>query len=188
MYNMYTKKILLIISILIFSQITANAQEDINTGMIYGEGYAYVLTAPKGWVLDNQSGISQGFHAVFYPAGSSWENGAVVCYTNAVPLEINETIDDVIKSDIDKFKKNSPDLKVEQKGLIFIDLDKKAKVAYFAGDVNNNYEAIAYIPEEKAIILVGLSAKTKEGFSSSLTAFQALVKSYSFLTDKVTEQ
>ena len=34
-------------------------------GIIFGKDHAYVLTAPKGWVLDNQSGVDQGIHAVF---------------------------------------------------------------------------------------------------------------------------
>ena len=182
------KKILLIVAILIFAQIAAQAQEDINTGMVSGEGYSYILTAPKGWVLDSQSGLAQGFHAVFYPAGSSWDNGEEVCYTNAVLLENTENIDDVIKWDIDKFKKNSPDLKAEPKGLIFIEVGKQAKVVYYAGDANNDYIATAYIPETKAIVLISLSTKTKKDFTGSLEAFQALVKSYSFLTDKITEQ
>ena len=89
---------------------------------------------------------------------------------------------------MDKFKKDSPNLKAEPKGLIFIEVEKQAKVVYFGGDANNSYLATAYIPEQKAIVLIYLSTKTEEEFSKNIEAFHALVKSYSFLTDKATEQ
>src|SRR4030088_993829 len=67
------------------SQAQQNTQKpaDNNSGIIYGQDHVFVLTAPKGWVLDNKSGVSQGLQAVFYPEGSSWKSGTVVMYANA---------------------------------------------------------------------------------------------------------
>src|SRR5262249_44012733 len=32
-------------------------------GIIYGQGYGFNLKAPRGWTLDNSSGVSQGMNA-----------------------------------------------------------------------------------------------------------------------------
>ena len=41
------------------------------------------------------------------------------------------------------------------------------------------------IEEEKVVVLIILTSRTKKDFESSLSAFQELVGSYLFLTDKV---
>src|ERR1017187_9021755 len=61
--------------------------KNLNSGLIYGKNHAYWLTAPKGWILDNKSGVSQGLFAVFYPQGSSWAKSSVVMYTNTSSKE-----------------------------------------------------------------------------------------------------
>lgn len=164
----------------------AYCQDNPNSGIIYGEKHAYVLTAPKGWVLDNESGVPNGLYAVFYPKGSSWD-GETVMYTNTALLEKSETINDVIKYDIERFKKESPGLQVNQKDSITTtDKNKKAIVYYFSGDRNKNYEAVSYIAEKDITVFIVMTSRTEKGFISNINPFMELVKSYSFWTDKVT--
>src|SRR5689334_7677629 len=40
--------------------------------IVYGPKAAFNITAPEGWVLDNQSGKSQGLPCVLYRKGQSW--------------------------------------------------------------------------------------------------------------------
>lgn len=162
------------------------SSEDANSGIIYGKNHVYTLTAPKGWVLDNKSGVSQGLYAVFYPQNSSWKDGVSVMYANVWEKQnTNQTVKDAIANDIAEFKKNSPDLKVEDAKAIELGKGKTATVRYFSNDTNSNSEAVAYIEEEKVVVLIILTSRTKKDFESSLPAFQELVGSYLFLTNKV---
>src|SRR5882762_10044903 len=88
--------------------------DDKDSGIIYGPDHVFVLTAPKGWVLDNKSAVGQGVQAVFYPEGSSWKNGIVVMYARAHHKKnaTAETLEQVIAADIADFKKDSKNLKV----------------------------------------------------------------------------
>src|SRR5260221_14683529 len=52
-------------------------------GIIYGEDHAFNLKAPKGWMLDNESAVSQGLRAVLSRKGSTWENSGVIAYARA---------------------------------------------------------------------------------------------------------
>src|SRR5690242_8275052 len=54
-------------------------------GIVYGKDHVFSFKAPKGWVLDNENGVNQGLHAVFYPKDSSWKDSKVVAYTQSRP-------------------------------------------------------------------------------------------------------
>ena len=163
---------------------------DNNSGVIYGQDHVFVLTAPKGWVLDNKSGVSQGLQAVFYPEGSSWKSGTVVMYANAYHKinALEETLEKVVAGDVAEFKKKSDKLKVVEAASLPTRKDHKAVVRYFEGDTFGNSEAIAYLDEAKVVVMLVLSARTKKEFEAALPAFNELVSSYLFLGEKVTIQ
>lgn len=157
-----------------------------NTGILYGENHAYSLTAPQGWVLDNQAGVDQGIHAVFYPVGFSWAKAPAVMYTSVWMKDAeNPTLKAIMENDVKAFNERAENLKVTEAPDIGIGKDKKALVRYFTGDVHGNFEAIAYIDEEKLVVLVVLSSNNSKDFESTKRAFESLVKSYYFLTANV---
>lgn len=165
------------------------------SGIIYGKNYAFTLTAPKGWVLDDTSGRSQGLQAVFYPEGSSWDKGAAVMYANVYLKRDSkeESLEKVIAGDVADYKKRSAKLKVTDAEPLPTRRDervkdKKAAVKYFTGDENGNDEAVAYIAEGQVVVMLALTARTKKDFESSLPAFKELVGSYFFLGGRVVSQ
>lgn len=162
-------------------------QEDMNSGIIYGDNHAFSLTAPAGWVLDNESGVGQGLDAVFFKKGESWEKAEIVMYVNTASLEdeAHKTMEQLIKFDIDNFISNYPGITVTDEKDIVIKKNVIARVKYMLGKSYGNFEAIAYIAAGKTGVMIVLSARTKEGFDDSLIAFEKLVKSYFFMTDKV---
>jgi len=163
----------------------AYAQDD--SGIIYGKNYSFALTAPKGWVLDTNSGRQQGLQAVFYPKGSSWKNGAAVMYANVYQKNdpTKESAQTVIANDVADFKKDSPSLKVVDADSMPTrtdarSKDKKATVKYFTGDRNGNSEAVAYVDEGNLVVMLVLNARSQKDFEDSLPAFKEFVGSYFF--------
>src|SRR5437773_811890 len=57
-------------------------QENYREGIVHGPKAGFNITAPEGWVLDNESGKSQGMPCVLYPKGSSWSDAKTVMYAN----------------------------------------------------------------------------------------------------------
>lgn len=175
------------ILIVIFFFISVMAQQDMNGGMIYGDDHAFLLQAPAGWVLDNSAGVSQGLHAVFYKKGQSWAKAEIVMYATTEKLQTitYNTLQDFIDADVKHFKKEFKDIVIEDAPAIQITDSIKASVKYFSGITYANYDAIAYINAGKVAVVIALSSRTKEGFEDSKNAFEKLVKSYVFVTDKV---
>jgi len=178
----------LILLIILQLRLLVFGQENMNTGILYGDNFAYSLTAPNGWVLDNESGVKQGLYAVFYKKGGSWNKSDVVMYANTSSLleTSHKTIDQLIKYDLDDFRNNYKDLLITAGKDIIINNKLKAKVKYLSGKSYGNYEAIAYIDATKTGVIITMTSRTKKGFDSSLLAFESLVKSYFFMADKVT--
>jgi hypothetical protein len=161
--------------------------EEYKSGLIYGKNNAYFLNAPDGWILDNQSGVKQGLYAVFYPKGSTWQNSIGMMYSKAITKDsIYNSIDSYIRIDLNNLKNEAPDLKAEFKSEIKINKTKKAQIYEWSGDNYGNIESTAYIDEKNVIVLISYSCRDTGFYNSNYSKFIQTVKSYSFVTEKVT--
>jgi hypothetical protein len=156
-------------------------------GILYGPNYWFSLEAPAGWVLDNQSAVSQGLHAVFYPAGSSWADAPVVFYGNArgiTPLE--KTAEQMAHADIADFRASgSTDYAGHFVENWILREGRVAQIWKFEGDKRDSFEAIAYVAERKTINFIVMSAHTKKDRDAAWPQFRQLVLSYQYLGDDV---
>ena len=64
-----------------------SAQEASRDGTVYGPKTAFNISAPVGWVVDNEAGKEQGMPCVLYPKGSSWREAKTVMYANIAGTE-----------------------------------------------------------------------------------------------------
>lgn len=181
-----------IIVLLLLLPLTTLAQKQTtkndNFGILYGDDHAFGFSAPKGWILDNESGVGEGLHAVFYPKGQTWAKSPVMAYARARTRDANvKTAEDVVQLTLKEFRDNAnPNSAAKKVDPIVIDKTRTAQVYYYSGDKYGNYEAVAYIGETKTINFFVMSSKTKSDFEKSLPAFQSLVKSYLYLGDSPT--
>lgn len=183
------RRLIACIAFLLFAAGSVSAQKDtlMRSGIIYGKNHAYSLTAPDGWVLDNTSGVSQGLYAVFYPEGSSWKDAETVMYTRGLALDSVERtcIDSVVNYDIRYFRENEPGIEVNEVTSQRISKDKVARMVSFGGGSYNNYEMVAYIPEEKVVVEVVLTSRTEKGMKENLPKLNELLSSYLFISENV---
>lgn len=161
------------------------AQDSTRTGLLYGHDHSYYLTAPVGWIIDNQNGREEGMNAVFYPKGSSWSDAETVMYTTYVSFDSakKETIGDIIASDSARFRQASSQSRVKKQ--IPVDIGKGKKAIVYNFSMDGNYETVAYMQEKKGVIVMVISSKNKNGCINNYKSFESLLKSYRFLTDKV---
>ena len=69
-----------LVSVCILIAISSTAaQEKFAGGIIYGPKAAFNISAPEGWVLDNEFGKEQGLPCVLYPKGQSWADAKRSC-------------------------------------------------------------------------------------------------------------
>jgi len=191
--------LMLLVSALLAGAQTANpgshqsngAQKpDDNCGLLYGENHSLTFCVPKGWTLDNTVLNDQGIYAVFYPNGSNWndakESGTIM-YINVVVRNPGSTLAKMMDADANETKRSSPSAVVNQGEPIKVD-DMVAPVLRFAPGAFDRYEAVAYLGEEKVLVMCVISSKDDKIFRKDYPAFVQLVQSYKFLGSIVTIQ
>ena len=183
------KTTILILAALLLCCSTMGVRADIleeGVGIVFGADHSFSVKAPKGWVLDNESGVDQGVHAAFYPKGGTWADSVVMAYARARPKTATmKTADEAAKAVVEDFRANgSPKYESKRVKTLKTDSGGEAVLFHFTGDEFGNSEAVAYFVEEKTINFIVLNSRDPKVFEESLPAFDALVKSYVFLGDK----
>jgi hypothetical protein len=153
-------------------------------GIVYGDELGVAAGAPRGWVFDAESGVSQGLHAVMYPQGSTWAKATEVMYVNIARLAPGDTVSEFIAGDVASFKKKSPKLAVELGEPVQMVGGTKAEVRVYSSDAWGNHEAVAYVTQGTSVAIFVLSCRTVDGFTKSLPAFREMVAN-SFLAKMV---
>jgi hypothetical protein len=152
--------------------------------VLKGDGYAFELKAPLGWVLDDKVGNDQGLNVVFYPEHSSWDKSDAVCFARVRSLDNHVTnIEEQVKDTVKAFHDNgNPKAEAKYIKTLTTQDASKAKIYYYNGDQFGNNEATAYIQVKGSIHFITLSARSSKAFRDALAAFDALVTSYEDLT------
>ena len=177
------KSLIVIVLFLAIGEIYSQ-EDSLHTAIVYGNDNSFSVKAPVGWVLDTKSGLPSGLYAVFFPEGSSWAKAVSVMYCNTASKKAkgNETIDEVIKYDIDRFKKEQDAFVNDGENITTSD-SKTAIVKHFYDIKNKNYESVAYIDEKNVVVFLVLSSRDKSDYENSLKSFYEFVRSYYYLTD-----
>lgn len=160
-------------------QVWAEVQEA-GSGIVYGPGHAYKLSAPEEWLFDNESGISQGIQAVIYPVGETWAQSKVVLYTGATQKEEGD-FQQIMADDEANYRAQNPNLVVSQEETLLTSDGRQAVVKKFSGDSLGNSELVAYIDTPEVVCLVVLSARDLSNFELGQSAFSTVVSSFKFL-------
>jgi hypothetical protein len=152
--------------------------DDPATGIIYLKDHTVAVTAPKGWVLDDESGRPQGLQAVFYPSGTEWVAAEAVMYVNTYSRNIESSLDALIADDLERMKEISPNVQVRRGEPIRLAGGATARVSHTSGDKWGNFESVAYIDTPADYVAIVLTSKTEAAYKSAQAAFVELVKSY----------
>ena len=152
--------------------------------VLKGDGYAFELKAPLGWVLDDKVGNDQGINVVFYPEHASWDKSDAVCFARVRSLDNHvANIEEQVKETVRAFHDNgNPKAEAKFMKTLTTRDASKAKIYYYSGDQFGNNEATAYIQTKGSIHFITLSARSSKAFRDALPAFDALVTSYEDLT------
>jgi hypothetical protein len=136
-----------------------------------------MLMPPKNWILDNQSGVSQGLHCVFYLKGFTWENSPVIMYAQIHSGDLKSFLDFALK----EYKNDDP--KFQHKFF----KSRKAQQKYDCEEYDNyigtygSYERVAYIEVDSTVCYVVFSSRTKTNFDKYAKVIDEVVDSFTFL-------
>jgi hypothetical protein len=158
-------------------------------GILYGKGWAFVIAAPKGWLMEERGEMLGGqVNAAFYRRGQSWEKADAVMYVSVVPKIKGEddTLDKVMRSDIAQTKAHDPKMKAEPQPWQETGDGRKAVVYTFTGPgIGRAAERVAYIDTPHSVIMLVLTAHGETAYTAATADYATLIRSFGFITGGV---
>jgi len=159
------------------------AQENYRGGIVHGPKAAFNISAPEGWVLDNESGVSQGMPCVLYPKGSSWSDAKTVMYAKIASTQY-EDVDKFVAIAIKEMKdrRGLPKEKIEsgntRDGRSYFINEYPATQDY------SQWERVAYIQLPHAVAYIVLSSRDKSSYRKDARALTEVLKTFGYLEPK----
>ncbi len=146
-------------------------------GIVYGPKAAFQINAPKGWVLDNHVGLSQGLHCVLYISGRTWANSPVVMYAKIASPEYPEKRG-FINFAIDSFKKDDDSLIYKK----IVDGTTKEDFSFTINEYfrpkHSHYERVVYIQMPDAVAYIVYSAFNKKDYLKYVDSLNEVVNTF----------
>jgi tetratricopeptide (TPR) repeat protein len=158
-------------------------QEKYPAGTVYGPKAGFNVSAPEGWVVDNEAGVNQGLPCVLYPKGSSWADAKTVMYANmASPLY--EGVHAFVETAINEMK--------AQHGV------PKQKVAsgktkdghdyfineYPATKTYSQWERVGYVQLPQGVAYIVLTSRDKASYQKDSGELEKLLKTLVYVEPK----
>jgi hypothetical protein len=149
-------------------------------GIVYGPKAAFTISAPEGWVLDNESGVNQGLPCVLYPKAESWADARTVMYAKIAGTKF-EDVHAFVAFAIKEMEK------VHGKPKEKVDTGKTADGRpYFINEYPatksySQWERVAYIQLPKAVAYIVFSARDEASYRKNFPALKEVLKSFAYM-------
>jgi hypothetical protein len=147
--------------------------------IVYGGGVAFQLHPPTGWVLDADSGHAEGMDAVYLAKGSKFGEAKVIAFAHAMPRN-GQPLPQIIDGAIAEMREHAPKLAVAP-AVDWTCGKKSGRLVLVAHDPVGNSEALGFLDEGDAVIVIGLLASDTKARTAAMPRLRELCRSYRFL-------
>ena len=167
---------------LALSAMLAFAQEG-GGGLIEGDTYGFLVSAPKGWVWDSSSLRHQGIWGLYYRAGTRFSPSKLHIYINPVQKASHSpaTLEDFIGSDEERYMKSNPGNVVIDLAPYSPGLDYNFVLKDFDDKSRGYYQSIAYYEGEDAYLVFVLFCRSANERDRERASFLELLDSFTYI-------
>jgi hypothetical protein len=159
------------------------AAEKYRGGIVYGPKAAFNISAPEGWVLDNESGAGQGLPCVLYPKGSSWSDAKTVMYAKIAGTQF-EDVNEFVAFAIKEMEKTHGKPKEKIASGKTHDGHDYFINEYPASKTYSQWERVAYVQLPHAVAYIVLSSRDEKSYRKDAPALQEALKTFIYLEPK----
>jgi hypothetical protein len=153
-------------------------------GIVYGPKAAFTISAPEGWVLDNEAGVNQGLPCVLYPKGESWANARTVIYGKIAGTKF-EDVNAFVAVAVKEMEKTHGNPKEKIASGKTSDGRDYFINEYPATKNYSQWERVAYIQLPKAVAYIVLSSRDEASYRKDAAALRELLKTFAYLEPKI---
>ena len=167
----------------LFVCVGVEAQDKYRGGIVYGPKAAFNIAAPKGWLLDNQSGVSQGLPCVLYPKSESWADARTVMYAKIASTQFEDVSAFVAMAIKDMEKTHGKPKEKIASGKTTDGHDYFIN-EYPATKTYSQWERVAYVQLPHAVAYIVLSSRDQASYQKHSAALQEVLKTFTYLEPK----
>ena len=153
---------IIILTLMMLVAIELSAQDDSGV-IIYGKDWAYIISPPSGWVMNDHILADRGIYAFFYEKGKKPSSIDPVIYINTKKLDndSDEELNIFIDSDIELAKEKTK-TRVEEKTLeLKVNGDEKInRVVEYSFMSNSQFETVIYIKYKQYVHMLILTTRS----------------------------
>src|SRR5213079_1644747 len=168
---------------LLFLPAGVPGQEKYPSGSVYGPKAGFNISAPEGWVVDNESGKEQGMPCVLYPKGSSWSDAKTVMYANMAGAEfegVNAFVEMAIKEM--KAKHGTPKEKIAsgktKDGHDYFINEYPATKTY------SQWERVGYVQLPQGVAYIVLTSRNQASYQRDSGVLEKVLKTLVYVEPK----
>src|SRR6266540_6447456 len=158
-------------------------QEKIPAGVVHGPKAGFKISAPEGWVVDNEAGVNQDMPCVLYPKGSSWADAKTVMYAKVASPQwegVNAFVEWAIEGM--KEKHGTPKQKIAsgktQDGHDYFINEYPATKTY------SQWERVGYVQLPQGVAYIVLSSRDKTSYQKDSGALEKVLKTLVYVEPK----
>jgi len=159
------------------------AQETLPGGTVYGPKTAFKISAPEGWVVDNEAGKEQDMLCVLYPKGSSWQDAKTAMYANIAGTEF-EGVDVFVAMAIKEMEK----IRGRPKEKIASGKTKDGHDyfinEYPATKTYSQWERVGYVQLPRGVAFIVLTSRDKASYQKDSDKLEKVLKTLVYLEPK----
>lgn len=168
---------------LLFVCAGVEAQDKYRGGIVYGPKAAFNISAPEGWILDNQSGVSQGLPCVLYPKSESWADARTVMYAKIATTQF-EDVNAFVAMAIKDMEKTHGKPKEKIASGKTADGRNYFINEYPASKTYSQWERVAYVQLPHAVAYIVLSSRDQASYQKHSAALQEVLKTFTYFEPK----
>ena len=157
-----------------------SAQEALGGGILYGANWGCLVSAPAGWLMDQETWAKNNIYALFYEKGKKFGPTIPIVYVRT------EQLNAATDAEMTKFvewdlanARQDPNNKVTDRNL---KLSPDLKIRAFDYNYGNvQFETVAYRRYKDTCFLVILASRDKTKFESSIPKLKEVILSMKFM-------
>ncbi len=152
-------------------------------GLIEGDKWAFLVSAPNGWIWDAKTLHIHGIEGLFYKAGTPYSPSRLHMYIYPSPKKPGgpASLADFIAADEGIYMKSNPGTKIIELEPYSAGLDYRFLLRDFDDRNESYYQSLAFYEGEDAFFVFVLSTRSEEERVLEQAAFHGLLDSFTYI-------
>jgi hypothetical protein len=165
------KRFLALLVLLISSTLLSGG----NTLRFTTPSFSFLITEPEGWMVDHRS-AAQVAHLVLHEKGQAWRTARLVIYARFVPNSRDESPEDFLKADEQKFLEQCPFAEISDVDMEIGGFQQYLVKSYECPGIQTEVVAVTSLSSDFALFV--LSSQRGSDISAGMGPFKEVLETF----------